>query len=71
MPEGWDAGPNEIRGRIDPGSPDGSPLQSLAETGPDNKDRAALQCRSSSLIGVKQTAAGSDYDWTISRICMG
>lgn len=64
MPYGWNA--KQIRSGIDPGSPAGGSLRSLAETGQDNKirqqqDAAALQCRSVSLIGIKRPAGKSGY----------
>jgi len=64
MPYGWNA--KQIRSGINPGSPAGSSLQSLAETDQDNKirqqrDAAALQCRSVSLIGINRLAGKSGY----------
>lgn len=67
MPDAGDAGPKEIRARIDPGSPAGASFAIFGRNRPRRQDEAGLQCRASSLISVKHPAAEGDYDRSIFR----
>ncbi len=73
VPDGWEARPNEIRGRINPGSSIGVPFRGpiIGRNGGRQQGHGAPQCRTSSLIGIKQRLGDRAYGWITSTASAG